>query len=454
MNSLRVPRFALSGGRRVFQSLSQSAERIKPLLHWVDPGLRSRLKRGFTEWVFDNFYRSSHTAEDRRLPHCAAAAGSLVNPGAPPLLPGVNLIGFPRVRIGDGEFLRQTARSFLTARIGFSLLEFPCALPLDAGDERFRDHLREDNPYNVNLFHLKPDQMPGAVVQLGESCVRGRYNIGYWTWELAEFPDAWSKSLDFLDEVWCPSRFIQSAIAAKSNRPVIHAPFAIELDRAPGTWDRKRLGLPENTFLFLFAFDFKSGFARKNPLACIEAFKQAFPDTNRSVALVIKSMDGVRFPEQKQQLEESVASDARIVHLDRSLPWQAMAGLFQQCDAFVSLHRSEGIGLCMAQSMLLGKPVIATGYSGNTDFMHEGNACLVDCELVPVREGEYLFAQGQEWADPDVDQAAWFMQRLVEQDDFRESIAREGRDTLRLYYNAAFIGQKYKRRLQALGLPV
>ena len=454
MNSLRVSKFALSGGRRVFQSITHSASRIKPLLNWVDPGLRSRLKRGFTDWVFDNFYRRSGLATEKSFSHKDTTNGPALRRQGSPLLPGVNLIGFPRVRIGDGEFLRQTARSFHAANVGFSLLEIPCALPVDAGDARFKDHIRPDNPHDINIFYLKPDQMPGAVVQLGESCVRGRYNIGYWTWELSEFPDAWCKSLDFLDEVWCPSRFIQSAIAAKASNPVIHAPFAIEMDSSPGAWSRSRLGLPEDAFLFLFAFDFKSSFARKNPLACIEAFKKAFPGKNSPVALVIKSMDGAQFPQQLQALEESVRTDPRIVHMDRSLPWEGMNGLMRQCDSFVSLHRSEGIGLGMAQSMLLGKPVIATDYSGNTDFMHDGNACMVDCELVPVREGEYPFAKGQVWAEPDVDQAAWFMKRLLEQESFRESIAREGRDTLRLYYNAPFIGQKYKHRLKTLGLPV
>ncbi len=454
MNSLRVSQFALSGGRRVFRSITHSASRIKPLLNWIDPGLRSRLKRGFTDWVFDNFYRRGGQAKEKSFPLNQSDQDRTLRQQGSHLLPGVNLIGFPRVRIGDGEFLRQTALSFHAANVAFSLLEFPCALPVDAGDERFKDHLRADNPYDINIFYLKPDQLPGAVVQLGESCIRDRYNIGYWTWELAEFPDAWCKSLDFLDEVWCPSRFIQSAIAAKAANPVIHAPFPIEMDPAPSAWNRNRLGLPEGVFLFLFAFDFKSGFARKNPLACIEAFKKAFPGKSHPVGLVIKSMDGAQYPQQLLALEEQVRSDARIVHIDRSLPWQGMAGLMRHCDSFVSLHRSEGIGLGMAQSMLLGKPVIATNYSGNTDFMHDGNACLVDHELVPVKEGDYLFAAGQVWAEPDVDQAAWFMKRLLEQESFRESIAREGRDTLRLYYNAPFIGQKYKRRLENLGLPV
>ena len=455
MTPSRVSQFALSGGRRVFKSISHSVSRIKPLLNWVDPGLRSRLRRGFTDWVFDNFYRrGGFAAEKGMLPPRSALAGHGASvPQASSLLPGVNLIGFPRVRIGDGEFIRQTARSFQAAGVGFSLLEVPSALAVDGGDERFTDHIRRDNPYKINIFYLKPDQMPAAVVQLGESCIRNRYNIGYWTWELAEFPDAWGKSLDFLDEVWCPSRFIQTAIAAKARNPVIHAPFPIEMDASPG-WDRSRLGLPEDAFIFLFAFDFKSGFARKNPLACIEAFKKAFPAKNKQVALVIKSMDGSLFPDQARLLEESVRTDPRILHMSQSLPWEAMAGLMQNCDSFVSLHRSEGIGLGMAQSMLLGKPVIATGYSGNTDFMHDGNACMVDHELVPVREGEYPFAPGQEWAEPDVDQAAWFMQRLLEKETFRDTIAREGQDTLRLYYNAAFIGSKYKRRLQTLGLSV
>ena len=282
MNSLRVPHFALSGGRKVFRSITHSVSRIKPLLSWVDPGLRSRLKRGFTDWVFENFYSRNRFTGSKVVSPSQIAFTRGVSPKrtTSSLLSGVNLIGFPRARIGEGEFIRQTARSFHAAQVGFSLREIPSALFVDDEDLRFKNHIRSDNPYKVNVFYLKPDQMPEAVVRLGESGIRDRYNIGYWTWELSKFPDAWSKSLEFLDEVWCPSRFIQSAIAAKASSPVIHAPFAVERD-ASVAWDRSRLGLSEDVFIFLFVFDFKSGFERKNPLACIEAFKKAFPGKKR-----------------------------------------------------------------------------------------------------------------------------------------------------------------------------
>ena len=228
-------------------------------------------------------------------------------------------------------------------------------------------------------------------------------------------------------------------------------PPAIELS-ASGLWTRSHFGLPEDAFVFLFAFDFKSHFARKNPLACIEAFKSAFPKGTERAALVVKSMDGGRYPKEARLLNDHAATDPRIHHIDRSLPWDQMTGLLSLADSFVSLHRSEGIGLGMAQSMLLGKPVIATNYSGNTDFMHDGNACLVDYELIPVRREEYPYGEGQLWAEPDVDQAAWFMQRLMNNESFRESMSREARDTLRLYYNPEFVGTRYRRRLQTLGL--
>ena len=224
MNSLRVPQFALSGGRRVFKSLSSSISRIKPVFNWIDPGLRSRMKQALSNWVFQTFYPPTSPAGIDKTNGNSLAGHHNSGPSSERLQSGVNLIGFPRARIGEGEFLRQTARSLQRAGVEIGMVEFPSALDTDAGDERFASHLRPDNPYNINMFLLKPDQVPAAVVSRGEEFLRGRYNIGYWTWELPELPEEWSQALGFLDEVWCPSRFIQSAVQARSSGPrPVHA---------------------------------------------------------------------------------------------------------------------------------------------------------------------------------------------------------------------------------------
>ena len=426
---------------------------MKPLFFWVSPPIRSMIKAAVLRWVFKKLYGQTalppQSAKGLRSTSIVEKV-SLLN-SITSLKTGVNLVGYPLAVIGEGEFIRQTARSFQTTPLKFGLVDCQPKNSAHRLDERYSEYISTDNPFKINIFHLKPGQLESSVVQLGTSFVENRYNIGYWTWELGELPDAWQASIDFLDEVWCPSQFIQSAVSRKSSRSVQYLPMAIDLEPVEG-FGREYFSLPSQTFTFLFVFDFKSYVARKNPEACIRAFQKAFPAGNEAVTLVLKSMAGEMYPEAFERLQKEVAKDPRILWIDKSFKPEEMIGLMQAADSFVSLHRSEGIGLGMAQSMLLGKPVIATHYSGNTDFMHQDNSCLVDYELVAVGEDEYPFAKGQVWANPDGEHAAWYMRRLVEDADYRNSIAAAGQSYIRTHHNPAVIGAGYLRRLQELGL--
>ncbi|GJL77321.1 MAG: hypothetical protein NPINA01_03100 [Nitrospinaceae bacterium] len=399
--------------------------------------------------AFRSLYGTKHHRRELKTPDKKLPGEDAVRNGV--LKKGVTLIGLPRAIIGEGEFVRQTAKSFQNTSLDFGIYDTrPSVAPVEQADP-LSSHMRSDNPFNVNIFHLKPDQLASSVVTLGRSFVENRYNIGYWAWELSEFPDAWQAPLDFLDEVWCPSRFIQFAVKKKSSKPVLYLPVSVELEISEGL-DRAYFSLPSHSFIFLFVFDFKSYVARKNPSACIQAFTKAFPRGDEAVTLVIKSMDGPLYPLEFDRLAEEAKKDPRIILIDAAYRAEEITGLMQNCDCFISLHRSEGIGLSLAQSMLLGKPVIATGYSGNTDFMHDDNSCLVKYGLIAVEEKEYPFGKGQVWADPDVDHAAWYMRRLVEDEEYRKTIAMSGQATIRTHHNCLVIGKAYEDRLKALNL--
>jgi glycosyltransferase involved in cell wall biosynthesis len=228
-------------------------------------------------------------------------------------------------------------------------------------------------------------------------------------------------------------------------------PPALDIEKST-RFDRRYFKLPENQFTFLFVFDFKSCFARKNPLGCIQAFQNAFSNANEGVGLVIKSMDGDQYPNEFKLLNAAVQSDPRITIINTTYTSDEIIGLMDVCDAFVSLHRSEGIGLSIAQSMLLGKPVIATNYSGNKDFTRPDNSCLVDYKLIEVKKDEYPLSKGQVWADPNVDQAANYMRRLVEDDSYRNTVAEAGRLYIRTNHNSEIVGRNYLSRLVELGL--
>jgi glycosyltransferase involved in cell wall biosynthesis len=436
---------SLSGNLKIFakksaQLFMSRLDGIKPFFGWIGPPVRSRIKTVVMRWVFKMLYGKS-----------SAIDKPLLFQSSPACAQGVNLIGLPRAIIGEGEFVRQTARSFQNTSLDFGIYDVRPHPSPQPGEGPFSRHIRSDNPFNVNIFHLKPDQLESSIVTLGRSFVENRYNIGYWVWELGEFPSAWQAPLDFLDEVWCPSRFIQTAVKNKFAKEVLYLPVSIELE-APRGFDRNYFSLPPRAFIFLFVFDFKSYVTRKNPSACIRAFLKAFPKGDERVSLVIKSMDGPLYPTEFDRLVQEAKQDARIILIDASYRSDEIIGLMQSCDCFISLHRSEGIGLGLAQSMLLGKPVIATGYSGNTDFTLEENSCLVKCELIAVGKNEYPFHQGQVWADPNVDHAAWYMRRLVEDADYRQAIATNGQSHIRTHHNSAVIGKGYADRLKTLGL--
>ena len=372
------------------------------------------------------------------------------------LSPGALLVGHPYAVLGRGEDIRTAANAFEIAQLPFSIRNAwgDVGRETAAMHKEFRlmDRIGTDRPHKANVFFLNADEMDNAVALLGATFFQGRYNIGYWAWELSRFPDAWLGALSNLDEIWAPSRFIQQAVAEKTDCPVVWMPLAVELADSIRV-SREYFGLPDASFLFLFFFDFRSFVGRKNPMAVLRAFARAFSERHhsRDVRLVIKIHGTHSRPDDYQTfraLEEF--HDSRIILIDKVLDDQEIKELVRLCDCFVSLHRSEGFGRGLAEAMFLGKPVIATGYSGNLDFTNEMNACLVDHLLVPVGENEYPHAAGQLWADPDVEQAAWFMRRLVSETGYAAEKGRCAELYIKTYHSYAAVGARYRRRLDQL----
>jgi glycosyltransferase involved in cell wall biosynthesis len=198
-------------------------------------------------------------------------------------------------------------------------------------------------------------------------------------------------------------------------------------------------------------FDLASVPARKNPLGAIDAFQRAF--SNQSpVALLIKVSHSAEHPREYAAIQEHVRGMPNVYLTDRMLSRARVNGLIAACDAVVSLHRSEGFGLVLAEAMFLGKPVMATGWSGNMDFMNGRNSCPVDYELVTLDRSHGPYAAGQQWAEPDVDHAAQFMRRLFDDAAFRAQIGEQARETMRTHFSPEAAGLRYQQRLRFLGL--
>ena len=306
------------------------------------------------------------------------------------------------------------------------------------------------------LFHVNADQMPIVATAFGEEFFRGRYTIGRWAWELEELPEDFLRSFRWLNEIWAMSQFVQRAVAEKSPIPVIHMPLPVTISPAAGI-SRTQLGLPADKFLFLMMYDTLSIQERKNPRGALEAFRRAFGGRSpQRVGIVIKVSHAASSADEVALVRDEVARTEGAILIDRPMSRAEAAALQGACDVYVSLHRSEGFGLNIAEAMLLGRPVIATGWSGNVDFTTSRNSCLVDYELLTLDRDFGPYRKGSRWADPDLDQAAAYMARLVEDAVFRREIALRGQQTVSTDLSPAALGLRYRRRLaliQTNGLP-
>jgi len=324
---------------------------------------------------------------------------------------GFNLVGHALSELGLGQNLRFAASALRAAQLPHAVVEFSAGVPGLRNFAHHNDAIGPDNPYRVNMFMMSPELLPAAYCTLGEGFFRGRINVLYVFWELENWPAPWREWLGLFDEVWVPTRFVERSVARVAMCPVYRVPPCVDLPPASPK-GRAEFGLPARPFLFLTSLDAFSYPERKNPLATVRAFRRAFGDGRNDVGLVIKVMNAsTRDPHWRQVVAEC-AEDPRIILLAGVYAFADLVALYHATDCYVSLHRSEGFGLGMAEAMVCGKPVVATAYSGNLDFTLPDHAMLVDAGLIPVAPGHYPHAAGQVWAEPDIDRAAALMRKL------------------------------------------
>ncbi len=326
---------------------------------------------------------------------------------------GVNLYGFAYGELGIGEDLRMAVACCEAANIPYYVVN------VDAGDVRQADRLLEGKthelhsaqlpPYRTNIFCLPAfDTVSRIFMQKGASPFEGYHNIGWWPWELSVFPKAWKPyAFELVDEVWASSTFLEDMYKRATDKPVHLVPLAVSVDRLQ-KHPRKYYGLPDNTYLFLYVFDFNSSVARKNPMAAVNAFKQAFPQTDKTVGLVLKTMNTNPHNPEWQAFIKECDADERIYVLTETMDRPDVLGLIDCCDAYVSLHRAEGFGRTIAEAILLNKPVLATGYSGCVDYIPVDYEFSVKFILVSIDYLSYQWLGSDEnlhWAEIDLQDA-------------------------------------------------
>jgi glycosyltransferase involved in cell wall biosynthesis len=381
----------------------------------------------------------SSEAKNERDTHGERDAQEPVNGGLPsaarrsidsqPLSPDAP--GPPAVRVsgylGHALGLGSAARGYVqalsaagvptsTATLALDHMQLPDELGDGYGRHAFED-LAHDGLHGFELVAVNPDELPAFVDRVGERYFHGP-RIGIWGWETNSIPSRWAPAFELVDEIWVYSRFMAENIGAATSVPVIALPPPVQAPTVAS--EPLRLGVPDG-YLFLFVFDYLSTIQRKNPIGLIEAFKRAF-EPGEGPRLLIKTINAPLRPlaEEAVLWEAHGREDIRVI--DRSLSAAERDGVMAGCDCYVSLHRSEGFGLTMAEAMAIGKPVIATGYSGNVDFMNAENSYLVDYEVGLVGPDCEIYPADGEWAQPSVEHAAELMRHVWENQE--EALAR------------------------------
>ena len=323
----------------------------------------------------------------------------------------VNVCGYLQAELGVGEVGRIIARAADHAEISYSTLT--STRTLNRQNFGFEERFSGETSY-INLIAVNADQMKIWALDVGAEVVEGHYNIGVWSWELEDFPEIFDEAFSFVDEIWAISEFTQRAISQRTNKPVFAIPLHVQdadtaiiekLDRGP-------LGISPNDEYFLFMFDFMSDLDRKNPLGLMEAFQIAFAP-NAGPKLIIKTINGGIRGEDLEKIHQATDNRADIIVYDGYLDKTQRTALIAECISYVSLHRSECYGLTMAEAMSLSKPVIATAYSANCEFMSSEDSLLIPFDLISTK-GNRSYPYDSRWAAPNLEVAAESMRRVFE----------------------------------------
>ena len=370
---------------------------------------------------------------------------------------GVNLFGYARGELGIGEDVRLVAAALHSQGVPFCIVNVEPGKEISQEDRSVEHWIVERPLYAINLLCITGVEQARFLCEQGLERFRGRYTIGLSPWELPQWPSSCQYAYGAVDEIWGISSFTANAYMNAPN-PVRAMSLPVTIGPLPDL-GRKDFGLPEKPYLFAFAFDINSSINRKNPEGVIKAFQKAFstegPD---EVGLVLKVntsnpqveklslLNRLDYYLNKQRswnsVKRSAAGDPRIRFVEHSMRRPDVMALYRACDCYVSLHRAEGFGRCLAEALLLGKQLITTGYSGNMDFCREPRVGLVNYRLRALHPGEYFWSDGQMWAEPDIDHAAQLMREI-------RFSPRDTSDSLE-EFSPEVVGKRYLLRLKEI----
>jgi glycosyltransferase involved in cell wall biosynthesis len=435
---MEIPEHSTSGLPRYMQAVYNE----RPDLQRDMPQVNAGELTGFAWWVHllgrwevpSLRLLGSEVPVKRRIPAGGRIAG------------GVDAIGFFNAEHGIGEAARLLVEALRTTDVPVSTIGYRNT----ESRQNYKFVTDEVGRYKTVIAAINAELNRPVRDLFGHHFFYDTYVIGQWFWELEVAPSWYRDAYQYVDELWAPTKFIEEMLRreAPSHIHVEYMPLPLRKPRVVEDATREDLDL-DNRYMFLFTFDFMSVMKRKNPLGLVSAFKKAF-SVNEGPMLVLKCINGESRPELFEELQRSCEGRPDIIVMNKYLDSHMSAALMNLCDCYVSLHRSEGLGLTIAEAMLLGKPVIATGYSGNLDFMTPETAFLVPWNRVKVGDGAEAYDANATWAEPDLDAAAAMMRHVYSQQDEAKAMAARGKADLEQRFTPESTGARMRNRLQEL----
>lgn len=359
---------------------------------------------------------------------------------------GVNVLG----QFCYPSGLRSSVESMCDGLALNGVLVSKCDLPTDMTDELGHTSMLGPEVFDISILHVQPEPFFHCAYQRADIAERAKktYRIAYWYWELDAIPDAWIQTAELADELWAATEFIADAMRQRIDKPIKTMFPGVRLKNYKPRLLEEFGVMQSKKFTFLFVFSMMSVMGRKNPIGLINAFRATF-EQHENVQLIIKTSYGYRNPVMLNRLRDA-ARDANVVIIDDVYSDDMTLSLINTCDAYISLHRSEGLGLTMAEAMLLGKPVIATRYSGNLDFMDDDNSLLVACTETKVGEECLPYMAEASWADPIEAHASQLMRRVFENQAWAQQLGLKAQQDMQNRYSSRTAGQAMKTRLQTI----
>ena len=356
---------------------------------------------------------------------------------------GIDVIGYLTTESGVGQAGRNLLSGVEKSGLPFTSCNIQQSGSRATADVRIDNELRN----RIAAVAVNADQFGHVIEAVGSEYFKDRYVIGQWFWEVEDFPKHLKPAFGYVNEIWAPTRHIKKILEAHSpaETPITYMPLSFNQKPRNLAASKEKFGFSED-FMFLFVFDFLSVFNRKNPLAVIDAYIQQFRSMEKSF-LVIKTINGHHRPEQMEMLKVATRSRSDILIIDGYFDSELSSELIGICDCYVSLHRAEGLGLTMLEAMSFGKPVIATNYSGNCDFMDDQNAFLVPYELTRIGQGSEPYAENGMWAQPDATKAAECMRNVFENRTESALVGENAIRSVESLYDPVKIGNQISLRL-------